>query len=105
MGQLEFLATSRVGEVPHPSVYVQEEMWARGWDFLDLVVGMEGDPRIHVLALEMWCAVGPIDARCRLNEEYWNQLARAFGVPVEFLLNLDSAWRNSLSGARREGGA
>ena len=56
-------------EAIHPSVFIQEELDARGWSLADLANKMGyKDQAINKLALDMYFTVGPIRANCRIDE-------------------------------------
>jgi hypothetical protein len=84
-------------EMFHPTVFIQEEMDARGWDLDDLAFEMIRDDRDHWgvtrLALDFYFEVGPDMPNMRIGERSAAQLAHAFGVSAEFFLNLERSWR------------
>lgn len=77
-------------EVWHPSVFIQEEMDARGWDRDELARRMGGDWSVSRLSLDLYFEVGPTKPGIRLGDG--EDFARAFGVPAEFFRNLEAAW-------------
>ena len=78
-------------DVPHPSVFIQEEMDARGWDRWALAHRMGGDPRIKHLELDMYFEVGPEKTTMRMGPT-GDDIARAFDVSPEFFRNMERAW-------------
>lgn len=78
-------------EVPHPSVMIREEMDARDWGTPSMARAMGGDYGINLLALEMYLSVGPGEPGMRLGEAAAD-IARAFGVSVEMIQNMEASW-------------
>jgi hypothetical protein len=87
-------------DVPHPSVYIRDELKARRWSRDRLAIEMGGDWAINRLAIDLYFIVGPTDAKCRIGTESARQFSRAFGVSATLFLNLEKAWLKSV--ARRE---
>jgi hypothetical protein len=83
----------------HSSVYVAEEMEARGWDRDRLALEMVGGDRerygVTRLALDFFFEIGPTDPHCQTGPEMCAQLATAFGVSTELFVNLEKAWLSS----------
>jgi hypothetical protein len=77
-------------EVFHPSVFILEEMEARGWDQWELSRRMGGDAQINYVGLEFYFEIGPIEPDLRLGDG--EDFARAFGTSAEFWRNLEDAW-------------
>lgn len=77
-------------EVLHVSVFVAEELEARGWTIDDLVERMGGDD-VTALAVDM---IFLKDDRLILGE-LAEQLGQAFGTGPELWRRLDAAWRAS----------
>lgn len=75
----------------HPSVFIQEEMDARGWSRDDLAIRMGGDFGVARLALDFYFEAGPADPDLLIGDGA--EFARAFGVSAEFFLNLEKIWR------------
>ncbi len=48
-----------VAEAFHPSIYIKEELEARGWDVDDLAKRMPGNYGINHLAIDMYLECGP----------------------------------------------
>lgn len=86
---------TEIAPVEHPTVFIQEELDARGWDRWDLAHHMGGVIAINKLSLDMYFEVGPDQPDLLLGDETANQLGRAFGVSPEFFLNLHAAWRRA----------
>ena len=87
--------TSRIpAEAIHPSVFIQEELDARGWTTRDLAMRMCGttarDVAIEQLALDLYLAVGPQQTGMRIGSTLG--LAHAFGTTPEYWRNLERAW-------------
>lgn len=80
------------GEVPHPSVFVAEEVAARGWTPDELALRLGGYRDMNVLALCMYFAVGPTHTNCRIGDSLAAALDRAFDVSPGYFLNLEAAW-------------
>lgn len=77
-------------EVSHPSVFIQEEMDARGWDRDQLALRMGGVFVINRLALDCYFEIGPEETGLRMGDA--KDFERAFDVSAEFFLNLEKAW-------------
>lgn len=84
-------ARDRPAEVFHPSVFIQEEMDARGWSRDDLALRMGGDFATDRLALEVYFILQH-KRSMRIGDKFARQLARAFDVSPEFFLNLERIW-------------
>jgi len=78
-------------EVPHPSEFIREEMDERDWGTPSMARHMGGDYGINRLAIEMYLSVGPQNDGLRLGDMAAD-IARAFGVSVEFIQNMEAAW-------------
>jgi hypothetical protein len=85
---------SNTTEIPHPSVFIQEEMAARGWDRWALARQMGGDYRSNRLEIDLYFEVGPDKTNMRLGKT-GEDIARAFDVSPEFLRNMEAAWLRS----------
>jgi hypothetical protein len=77
--------------VSHPSVFIQEEMDARGWDRWELARRMGGDYRMKRLVIDLYFEVGPEKTNMRLGKTGEN-FAKAFDVSPEFFRNMEAAW-------------
>lgn len=88
------VATERVpAEALHPSVFIQEQLDARGWTLRDLAARMAAyDYNINLAALEMYLAIGPDQPSLRIGQRSADRMAHAFGVSAEYFLNLERAW-------------
>lgn len=78
----------------HPSLFIIEEMEARGWSRDRLASEMAGNDAgqeydICRLALDLYLDIGPSEQNLRLDPE---TLGRGFGVSAEFFRNLENAW-------------
>lgn len=82
-------------EVFHPSVFILEEMEARGWDRWELARRMGGDYRARRLEIDLYFEVGPDETNMRLGPTGDN-IARAFDVSPEFFRNLEAAWLRAM---------
>jgi hypothetical protein len=83
--------TDRVpAEAFHPSVFIIEEMEARGWGRWELARRMGGDYGQRRLEIDLYFDVGPQEPGLRIGDG--EDFARAFGVDAEFFLNLETAW-------------
>jgi plasmid maintenance system antidote protein VapI len=76
----------------HPSVFMQEEMDARGWTRDDLATEMRcPNWGVTRLSLDLYFEAGPVEPDMLLGDG--EDFARAFGTSAEFWLNLEAAWR------------
>ena len=80
----------------HPSVFIQEEMDARGWNLDELALHMGGSVVVNRAALDLYFGVGPTEAGLRIGDG--EDFARAFGVDAEFFLALEAAWLKYVAG-------
>jgi hypothetical protein len=85
-------ATRIPAEVFHPSVFIQEEMDARGWSREELAIRMGGDPVVNLLSIDLYFEVGPVESDLRIGD--CNDFARAFNCEAAFFRNLEAAWLN-----------
>ncbi len=79
-------------EMFHPSVFIQEEMDARGWDRDMLALKMGPAFGRNRLVLDIYFEVGPTNLNMLLGQRLATQIGQAFGVSPEMLLNLHAAW-------------
>lgn len=82
----------RPAEVFHPSVFIGEEMEARGWGLDDLAARMGPPLDVNRLAVELYLVVGPTEPRLLLGDSVAAALAVAFGTSPELFANLERAW-------------
>lgn len=78
-------------EAFHPSIYIREELEARGWSVGDLAKRMPGDYGINHLAIDMYLECGPDEPTMKMGE-MGPEISRAFGVSDQFFPNLEAAW-------------
>ena len=84
-------------EVFHPSEFIQDEMYARGWTRLDLAKKMTGNLLENMIALDLYFVV---HARgLRMGNYVIADLALAFSVSEDFLRNLERMWISHPSSA------
>lgn len=86
--------TLRLADIPHPSVFIIEEMDARGWDRDMLALAMAGGDTgdelgICRLSLDLYLDIGPEEPNLRIAPDLF---ARAFGTSPELWSNLEAAW-------------
>lgn len=84
--------TGRIPAEAFPlSVFLREEMEARGWSLDDLRARLPVDP-------VTWCAVDLTlavdDPNLILDADTAKALGAAFNVSPEYFMNLDRAWRD-----------
>jgi len=79
---------------PHPSVFIAEELAARGWTLDMLAMRMGPEFGVNRLSLDLYFEVGPTDQNLRIGDISANALARALSVSPEYFLNLERAWLN-----------
>jgi len=80
-----------VGEAFHPSIFIADELEARGWSLDDLAQRMPGDFGVNRLALDFYMTIGAETPTMRLGESAAG-IAAAFDVSPELFLNLEKAW-------------
>lgn len=90
-------AERRPAEVFHPSVFIREEMEARGWNIQLLSIAMsEEDDAMEIainrMTLDLYFDLDPKITNARLGKETASKLARAFDVSPDYFLNLEAAW-------------
>lgn len=83
--------TAPLAEAFHPSVFIAEELEARGWSLDDLAQRMPGDFGVNRLALDFYMTIGAETPGLRIGESAAG-LAAAFGVSPELFTNLERAW-------------
>lgn len=76
----------------HPSVFIKDELEARGWTLDMLAMRMGPEFGIHRLALDFYLELGPSEPTIRIGKESAEAFGRAFGVSPQFFLNLERAW-------------
>jgi hypothetical protein len=84
------LADRIPAEVFHPSVFIIEEMEARGWDRDELARRMGGEWKLNRVVLELYFEIGPTEPNLRMGDG--EDFAQAFGVSAELFQNLEKAW-------------
>jgi hypothetical protein len=87
----EELKPSDIVDVPHPSVYIREEMDERDWAIPTMARHMGGDYGTNVFALQMYLSIGPANPGLRLGDMAAD-IAHAFGTSVELFQNMEAAW-------------
>jgi len=85
-------------EAFHPSVFIRDEMEARGWDRIELANRMGGDWRHRLLELDLYFEAGPHEPNLRIGDG--KDFSRAFGISAEFFRNLETAWLKFLGEPR-----
>jgi hypothetical protein len=80
---------------PHPSVYILEEMAARGWSSIELAQAMPGDFQTNHAAVHIYLILGPKKPNMRIGDA--TDYAAAFGVLPELFLNLERAWLRGIA--------
>lgn len=81
-------------DIPHPSVFIQEELDGRGWDRWELARRMGGDYLTRLLEIDLYFEAGPEKTNMRLGKTAEN-LAVAFDVSAEFFRNMEIVWLRS----------
>ena len=86
--------------ISHPSVFIREEMKARGYSLNDVTFRMrryesEKDWQIERLALELYLEVQT--PNMVLSRTQARGLGAAFGVSAKLFENMHSAWRKSVT--------
>lgn len=89
----------RVVEPVHPSELIADELEKRGWCRLDLARRMGGnDPvAVNLLALDLYCEIGPTEPDMRLGQVAAGRIAAGFETSPEYWLNLEAAWLRALA--------
>lgn len=78
-------------EAFHPSIYIKDELEARGWSIDDLAKAMPGDYGINHTALDFYLEIGPDNPTMHLGD-LAIEVSRAFGVDDSLFPNLERAW-------------
>ncbi len=86
------MSSLNTNTVTHPSVFIQDELDARGWSLDRLAIEMGDDAGVNRLALDLYMEVGRTDRNLRIGQFSSKQLGKAFGVSPEFFLNLEKQW-------------
>lgn len=91
--------------VPHPSVFVVDEMEARGWDRDTLALAMAGGDTGREfgacrIALDLYLDIGPGEKNLRIPADLF---ARAFGTSPQYWANLERAWLHAQPATERAG--
>lgn len=76
----------------HPSLFINEELKARGWSRDKLAIEMCGQHGLNVLALNLYLDIGPEETGLRLGDAMAREIAKAFDVDADFFINLENAW-------------
>jgi plasmid maintenance system antidote protein VapI len=84
-------------EVFPPSVYILDEIRARGWSYPDLAEAMGWDLNIGEM-------MGVIMGTCPIAPDIAATLARAFDLDAQYWLNLQAAWERGLAAELDMGG-
>lgn len=107
-------------DVPHPSVFILEEMAARGWNrdllawllvlnaanFKEALAALDSrsyakltpDWQIERLALDLYFDVGPSEPSMVMGDTA-AKFARVFGTSERFFYNLEESWQRSVQPA------
>ena len=86
------LIERKSAEVFHPSVYIKDELEARGWTLDMLAMRMGPEFGINRLSLDFYFEFGPTEPNMRIGEVSAKALGRAFGVSPQFFLNMEKEW-------------
>lgn len=79
-----------IAEAFHPSIFIQDEMDARGWTRDDLAWHMGGDFSITRISLDFYFAIH--DRNMRMGNDWIRGFAKAFGTSEDCFRNLERAW-------------
>lgn len=80
-----------MAEAFHPSIYIKEELEARGWSIEDLAKAMSGDYDINYTALDFYLEIGPDNPTMHLGD-LAVEVSRAFDVDDSLFPNLERSW-------------
>lgn len=80
-----------MAEAFHPSIYIKDELEARGWSTDDLAKAMPGDYGINRMALDFYLEIGPDNPTMHLGS-LAIEVSRAFGVDDSLFPNLERSW-------------
>ena len=81
-----------MAEAFHPSVFISDELEARGWSKEMLAIAMTGDIDRNILMLDLYMEVGPERPNMRIGKTLSKKLSHAFGTSQQFWLNLEAEW-------------
>ena len=84
------MSSRHSAEAFHPSIFIQDEMDARGWTRDDLARRMGGDFLVTRIALDFYFAVH--DRNLRMGDDGICGFAKAFGISEDCFRNLERAW-------------
>lgn len=77
----------------HPSVFIAEELAARGWSVADLLARMnDRDWTVNAIAFDFYFSIGPDTPELRIGDVMAEQIAQALDVSPGLLLNLERQW-------------
>lgn len=82
-------------QVEHVSVFIADELEARGWTHERLAVEMT-KKELATNQLTVGLLLDVQDPGMILDKETAHKLANAFGVSQDLFLNLDAAWRKAM---------
>lgn len=88
----------RAAEVFHPSVFIREEITARGWGFYDFLRAAGALEPAGILSWGLYLGAGAEHSDMRMGDSGAAELARAFGTSKELWLNMEKAWREAQHG-------
>ena len=80
----------RPAEVWPIGYFLAEEMIERGWTSRDVAARMDGDFGVNAIAVDFYLAIA--DERLKFGFEQAKELADAFDVSPEYLMNLHRTW-------------
>lgn len=93
-------ALKLVPHAVHPSVFILEEMAARGWTLEDLARRCGGDYGLNHVAIDFYLTIGAETPDLRMGV-YAVECARVFGVDRDLFVNLERAWLEETSAVRQ----
>lgn len=77
----------------HPLAYIYDEMEARGWDAVEIILRLANGSEIEFQGWLIYLGNAvTLDPGIRLGDDGAADLSRVFGTSAQFWLNLERTW-------------